>query len=399
MGIAIVRNGVASFFDVLKRFTENLDGIDKIAGVVQPFLALIRMQFGEVVPDSVSNIMQDLKSVKAIKNASFCLFNIDEAFKKPIGRKDFQVLGTAINVAKRICFAVASFFMFNEYWDKVQGVAVSFAGFPWKMVFLLAGVTLSVFKGILDLIENSANTAKLNEERVFLSKGAVRTTEKIAEKNAALDAEINKLKGSLAGVFAKNALSDLNETTQNVKNLKQQAKVSTSAEELKQIQEALALEKKLELEQKAKTLLEEVNKFAVNKFAEKDKQKEMLKLLKNDKNRKMKDTLADVQTLLAMNSKQYLKYKFEVLSVRSENLAMVRKKAWIGIAFDVSKAAVFILILAKAPILSLVSIDYLSLAKKGIEGISLGSGVLGVCKFGFESYNKLKEEPRPNFVA
>lgn len=399
MRIETVKAGAAGFFDVLKRFTENLEGIDKLGGVVQPILALIRLQFGEIVPESLSNIMEDVKSVKSIKNATFCIFNLDEAFKKPIGRDDFKTFATAINAAKRICFAVASFFMAYEYIEKVMSVAVPLVAFPWKMVLLLAGTGLSIIKGALDLQENTANQAKLQAERVFYSKSKANTPDQINKKNAALDAEINKLNTSLTDAFAKNAVSDLAEMQRNVKNLKQRAKESKAPDELKQIQEALAIEKKLVLDQKAKALLLEVNKVAVKKFAEKDKQKEMLKLLKNDKNRNLKDALADVQTLLKMDSKQYLSYKFEVLKVREENLEMARKKAWIGIAFDVTKAAVFILILTKAPVLNLVPISLLNIAKKGIESINLLSGLLGASKFAFESYNKLKEEPRPIFVA
>lgn len=395
MGIAIVRDGVANFFDLLKRLTD-FEGFDKIAGVVQPALALIRLQFGEdVIPEAVISFAEDLKSLKSIKNACFWIFNVDEAFKKPFSFKDFMSLGSLVNCAKRICFIGASIFMLGEYWDRIHKVAAPLGAFPWKLVLLLGGVAFSAIKGIIDLYENSANAAKLNQERQFYVKNADLTPQQISDKKNAIAAEVKTLQDSLVNAFAKDAISTYKETKKN----EQQANEKKPAEELKNIQEAFAIEKEQFIHVKAKELLEKVNKVAVGEFAEIEKQKEMLRLLKNEKNRNQQEVLNDVETLLKMNAKQFTSYKFEVFKVREENLAMARKKSWRAIAYDISKVAVFTLILAKAPILSLVPTSFLDWTKKGIEGIGLISGLLGMRKFIFESYYKPKDEPGPNCVA
>lgn len=412
MAVAIVGNGIANFFDVLKRFTENLEGFDKIAGVVQPFIELTKLQFGDIIPVGITNIVADLKVLKAVKNASFCIFNADEVAKKPFAFKDFMSLGGLVNTAKRVFYIFASLFMLGEYLDRIQGVAASVGGFPWKTVLLLGAVVSSAFKGIIDLYENSATTAKLNLERqFFVKKDSELTPEQVTEKKTESDnitAEISKLQKSLESTFAKNPTSTLKETEQNIKKLEADLKLNKQIEGLRKVEDDAAL-KKIEdsLEKrkglipglKAKGLLELVNAVAVNKFAEINKQRDMLKLLQNEKKRKLQNVLDDVNTLLAFDNKQYKAYKAEVFDVRQENLEMARSKTWQAIAYDISKAAVFSLILTKAPLLSLVPVDYLDVTKGGIELVGLISGLLGVRKFAFESYNKPKEEPRPILVA
>lgn len=407
MGVGIVRDGVANFFDVLKRFTENLEGIDKIAGIVQPLIALIKLQYGPIVPESILNILDDLKVVKVVKNASFCIYNADEAFKKPFSFKDFMTVGSLVNLAKRICFIGASIFMLGEYFERITKVATPYFNFPWKMVLLLGGVALSAIKGIIDLYENSANAAKLSLERQFHVKNNSLTAQQIDAKKAEVGAEVQKLQTSLADVFAKNVTKPLAQSKSEVEDLERKATENKPAAELKQIQEKLALEQKVLIELKAKDLLGRVNNIAVAifadiavaKFADIDKQKDMLKLLKNDSKRPQQDALNDVETLLTMNEEQFRAHKFSVFDVRQANLSMARSRTWHAIAYDVSKVVVFSIILVKAPMLSLVPSSFVDLAHKGIESIGLVSGLLGGRKFIFDSYNKPKDEPRPIIAA
>ncbi len=90
MGIVTVRNGMANIFDGLKRFTENLEGVDKIAGVVQPLIALIQLQFGAVIPLSVLSIVEDLKSIKAVKNSFMWIGSVNDLLAKPFSVKVFM---------------------------------------------------------------------------------------------------------------------------------------------------------------------------------------------------------------------------------------------------------------------------------------------------------------------
>lgn len=400
MGIEIVRNGVASFFDVLKRLTENLESFDKVLGVAQPIIEFIKLQFGaETVPGSITNVLEDLKVLKTIKNTTFWIFNGDEICKKPISFKDFLTFKSLINLAKRICLYAASILMIGEYLDRIRKVIVPLNAFPWKVVFLLGGVAFSAIKGILDIFDSKERAAALMQERRFYDLSSAPPTEEITQAKTKIATVVGTLQNSLVNTFANGVTSTLEEARNKVAELEVKSKENKPAAEIKQIEEALAIEKNLVLQLKARKLLAKVNGVATDTFVAINKQKDMLELLQNKTNRKQQDTLDDVKTLLKMNDNLFKKYKFTVFDVRAENITLEIKKSWRAVAFDVSKTVVFSIVLTKAPILGLIPDAFLIWGKSVIEGINLGSGLLGINKLLFDSYNKPKEEPRPIFVA
>lgn len=403
------RNGVANGFDGLKRFTENLEGIDKIAGVIQPLIALIHLEFGAVIPIGILNSVEDLKSIKAVKNACMWIGSGDDAFKRPwtlklpAGLKDYKAWSSFINTIKRTCFIVAAVLMIGEYWHRIHRVAMPPLLFTLKIAFLLAGVALSAIKGLLDLREHNINLAELRHERQFyIPNNPALTPEQIAKKMNELTGDVKALQTSLDKNYAQKADSphivDIYDTRQKIRELEK--KVKKQNPPTMKTQAALADEKKLLLRLKTQKLMEKVNNVAVDEFAELDKQKLMLKILENGKKPVTQEKLNDVKTLLKMNKKQFVEHQIKVLNVREENLVMERKRTYRGIAFDISKVFVFTLVLTKAPILSLVPINFTHVCKQGMEGVALVSGLLGVRKFAFDSYNKApKAEPRPIIAA
>ena len=78
MRIAI-REGFANLFAGAKEFCD-LEGADKVAGVVQPFLTMLQIQFGQIIPGAILNIVEDLKTLKAVKNSTMWIGNINENF-------------------------------------------------------------------------------------------------------------------------------------------------------------------------------------------------------------------------------------------------------------------------------------------------------------------------------
>lgn len=395
-----IRNCVANFFEVANSFSSTLEGVDKAAGVLQPAVALAHMQFGDVIPISIYNILEDLKGAKAIKNATFWVFNVKELFEKPFSLKDFNALGRLVNCAKRLCFIAASVLMLGEYLDRIQKVAAPVGAFPWKMVLLLSGVILSAIKGCIDLQDNSKKQAKLiHERRFYVVDPATLSANEIADRENELRGEINELKDYMRDTFAKGVTHDLVQVRARIVDLERQAKESRNED--KQIKEALVREKKVETALKAKKTLEKIIAYAPRHFLDLEIQKEQLELFKSEKENEkdLREVLNDVKILGRTGSKNYYNHKIEVFNVREANLTTERKKAWHGILFDISKVFVFSIILVKAPLLSLVPARLMDTAKKTIEGISLISGLLGARKFTFEAFNKLKSLPRPLLTA
>ncbi len=286
--------------------------------------------------------------------------------------------------------------MLNEYWQRIHKLPVTPLLLTVKIALLLTAMVMSTLKGIFDLSENKANRAKLMQEKEFYVSSSL-TAEQIAEKKTSLASEVKKLNDSLGKTFAIIDSSTIEETKKKIEEFEQQAKVNNPPSSA--IESELKNEKILLLRLKTQKLIFKVNTIAVDTFTQLDKQRVMLKTLDNGGKPVAQEKLDDVKTLLAMNDRQFIVHQMKVFDVREENLVMGRKRTYRGIAFDISKVAVFTLILAKAPLFSLVPINFTKLCKQGIETISLASGILGVRKFAFDSYNKLKDEPRPIIAA
>lgn len=374
MRIGDIYNVPAKTLDTLKRLVDNVDGVEKIGNIVIGVASLILLKNGST-PVWLETLSEHFDDYDIFKNSFNWIRIGDGFFSNPYSFKDLTV-SKFLTLAKRICTLGVTTLTTIEYWNKLNNFT-PIASFPIKYSLLLTISILSNLISGISLYENSAKAKKLEMKKIIILNTKNPKADLTGKMNI-LAGRINELKGTVGDTLVKK------EKELATKSLEARAALPQNAKES-------------DLNKAAEKWLSKVNTLDVqpNDYLGLKKQLKMLKLLENP----TLENLNDVRALYEMKNETFLAFKVEQYSVREENLTLERKKAWRSVAQDIAKMGLYGLLIVNAPYLALVPVDYSFVFKVAAKSAFLISGVIGLEKFLFESYNEAKKEPRPSEVA
>lgn len=367
-----IKSVPAKVFDILKQFANSIDGIEKLGNIITAVAGLILLNNG-TSPVWLQTLSETFSNYESFKNSFNWIRTGDGFFSNPYKFRDLT-FSQKLMLVRRVCFLGVTTLGVMNYWNKLNKFTPP-PVFPINFCLLLATAVLSTIISGIDLYDNSVKVNELKMKKIINinPNDPLVDQEKLNAKMKANALRINKKKNSVAQKLKNNRklLAKVVEGDIALASKTQEAKLNRAA---------IHWLRKIRAQK-----VDPSNYFGLQK------QIKMLKLLKKPTLK----NLQDVRTLYEMkDDAQFVAFKADKYKVRKENLTIERKEAWRSVAKEISNIAVFSLLIANAPYLSLIPVDFTHIFSVGSKCVSLVSGLIGAEKFFFENNNKKAEEPR-----